>query len=122
MKERRKAPRMDARLSLELRLPGKQVASLGETMNISNNGVYFSTEYFMNEGTKLPIVIHFPAEGDLPATGIKPEGIVVRCIPEEEDPTVDCYEVACFFMEMEEEDQERLDAFIENRLKTSGSH
>ena len=107
MKERRRAPRIEASLKLELRLPGRQVATIGETLNISSNGIYFKTGYFMSEGTKLPIIIHLPASDELEATTVQPEGIVVRCIPEEEDPAVDVYEVACFFMEVEEEDAER---------------
>ncbi len=118
MKERRRAPRIAAQLSLELRLPGRQLASLGETVNISSNGVYFRSEYFMAEGTKLPILIHLPAENGLAEATVQPEGLVVRCTPEQEDPSVGEYEVACFFMEMEEQDENRLTAFLTRKLES----
>lgn len=119
MKERRRAPRIEANLKLELRMPNQETAALGETLNISRNGIYFRTEYYMSEGTKLPISIHLPADPAAPAASVRPEGIVVRCIPEVEDPRVDNYEVACFFMEITKEDQERLDAFLERRFQSS---
>ena len=119
MQERRRAPRIEAHLKLELRLPGRQVATLGETLNISSNGVYFRTEYFMAESTKLPIIIHLPAAAGAAAALLRPEGIVVRCIPEEEDPSVDTYEVACFFLEIAENDQQKLNQFLAERMRAA---
>lgn len=121
MEDRRRATRIVVNLKLELRLPGRQVASIGESLNISSNGVYFRTEYFMAEGTKLPIIIHLPEDKGFEATKVQPEGIVVRCAPEEEDPAVESYEVACFFMEVEEEDQERLNQYLAHRIKIANA-
>jgi hypothetical protein len=112
MKERRKAPRVEAKLKLELRLPGKQTATLGESLNISRNGIYFQTRYFMEEGTKLPIRIELPREGNDPDPVIRPGGVVVRCKPAQEDPAVDRYEIACFFLSINDKDLAKLDDYL----------
>lgn len=112
MQERRRAPRLKVKLTVELRMPGSQVASLGKTLDLSRNGAYFRTEYFMSEGTRLPISLYLPADKGAPAVQINPDGIVVRCVPEEEDPAVKDYEVAVFFMDITEDEQEILNAFL----------
>jgi len=112
VQERRRAPRLKVKLPVDLRMPGRQVARLGDTMDVSRNGAYFSTEYFMGEGTRLPITLHLPADKGIPKAEIHPDGIVVRCNPEEENPAVKVYEVAVFFMDLADEEQELLDAFL----------
>ncbi len=116
MKERRRAPRVPAKLPIELRLPGQKSAFVGETINLSVNGIYFKSEYFMEEGTKLPILLKLPEEGASGACSIAPEGIVVRCLPEEEEPAAKSYEIACFFMSIEELDSENLKTYLTERL------
>jgi hypothetical protein len=116
VKERRRAARVDVKLDLELRLPGMQSATLGETINISSNGIYFTSEYFMDEGTKLPLRVEIPAKGGFPTAAVCPTGIVVRCEPGVEDPDVALYKVACFFMEMDEDDQLALENYIKSHL------
>lgn len=116
MQERRRAPRLRIKLPVSLRMPGSDVARLGETLDISRNGAYFGSEYFMGEGTRLPVTLELPADEAYPACKIHPDGIVVRCQPEVEDPGVREYEVAVFFMDLDEDDQSLLDAFLERRL------
>ena len=116
MQERRRAPRLKVKLSVDLRMPGRQTARLGKTIDISSNGAYFGTEYFMGEGTRLPITIQLPADKGIPAANLHPDGIVVRCRPEQEDPEVKEYEVAVFFLNLADEEQELLAGFLERKL------
>lgn len=116
MEERRRAPRLKVKLSIALRLPGGEEAVLGETLDLSRNGAYFSSEYFMAEGTRLPVTLGLPADEAHPAATIHPDGIVVRCQPEVEDPAVRSYEVAVFFMDLDKDEQLLLDGFLERRL------
>ena len=118
VKERRSAVRVDIELDLELRLPGRENAALGKSMNFSHSGIYFRTEYFMEEGTKLPLSVHLPAAGpDLEDWTFRTDAIVVRCQPPEENPLQKEYRVACFFYDIEEEDRERLEDFVRASLK-----
>jgi hypothetical protein len=97
-------------------MPGRQTARLGKTIDLSKNGAYFTTEYFMGEGTRLPITIKLPADKGIPSAEVHPDGIVVRCHPEQEDLSVKEYEVAVFFMDLVEEEQELLNGFLERKL------
>lgn len=116
VQERRRAPRLKIKLNVDLRMPGRQVARLGDSIDISRNGAYLCTEYFMAEGTRLPVTVHLPEDKGSPSSEIHPDGIVVRCVPEVEDPAVKEYEVAIFFMDVDEDEQELLNAFLERRL------
>ncbi|MCP4548351.1 MAG: PilZ domain-containing protein [bacterium] len=120
MKERRRAERVDASLKLELRLPGMPNAFLGESINISCNGIYFQTEYFMEEGTRLPMHIILGGEKNIEVATICPDGVVVRCTPEEDDPACKEYHVACFFMEISDDDQATLDTYIASKQPSGG--
>lgn len=116
MEERRRAPRLKVKLSIALRLPDGETAALGETLDLSRNGAYFTSEYFMAEGTRLPVTLELPADEAYPSAAIHPDGIVVRCQPEAEDPAVRSYEVAVFFMDLAKDEQLLLDGFLERRL------
>ncbi len=113
MKERRGAARLEIRADLELDLPGREHPTLGTTLNISHSGVYFETSYFMEEGTKLPMIIRLPVTGDEEEVWpFTQEGIVVRCQPPEEDPKRETYRVACFFYNIDEDSRRRLEAYV----------
>ena len=120
MKERRAAIRIDIELDLELRLPGRDSALIGKSMNLSHSGVYFLTEYFMEEGTKLPLSILLTAEGEGGEDWtFRTDAIVVRCLPPVEQPGTKSYKVACFFYDIDEEDRDRLDQYVRYHLTKS---
>ena len=121
MKERRREPRVPIELELELRLPGQKTAPLGKSVNLSSNGLYFVSEYFMEESTRLPILIKLPEMGACEATTIRPEGIVVRCRPDREDPAAKSYEIACYFMSLDDEERENLTAYLAARLQSQNA-
>ena len=117
MKERRGAARLEIRADLELDLPGQEHPTLGTTLNISHSGVYFETSYFMEEGTKLPLIIQLPAGGDEDDDiwAFTQDGIVVRCQPPVEDPKCEAYRVACFFYDIDEDSRRRLEDYVQRR-------
>ncbi len=119
MKERRGADRLDIKAEVELDLPGREHPLLGTTLNISHSGVYFETGYFMEEGTKLPMIVRLPSgEGDDDVWPFSQEGIVVRCEPPEETPEQESYRVACFFYDIDESSRDRLDAYVQANLNS----
>ncbi len=110
-KERRKAQRVEARLSMEVSLEtagvgGKEV----ETLNVSTNGAYFVLDHFLEPLTKIEVTIVVP--GEKTPHSVTCQGIVVRTEPEEPSPDVDSYNVACFFTHIPEKELEILEFYI----------
>ena len=116
MKERRGAARLDISTDVELDLPGREHPLLGMTINISHSGVYFETSYFMDEGTKLPMIIRLPLDDSGDVWPFTQEGIVVRCEPPVEEPAQESYKVACFFFDIDEENRAKMDAYVHERI------
>ncbi|MBC8367265.1 PilZ domain-containing protein [bacterium] len=116
MKERRGAARLDISTDVELDLPGREHPLLGMTINISHSGVYFETSYFMDEGTKLPMIIRLPLDDSGDVWPFTQEGIVVRCEPPMEEPSQESYKVACFFFDIDEENRDKMDAYVHERI------
>jgi len=117
--ERRGARRVDARLSVQVALPGADGASslaTLETINISTSGLYFRSERFLEPLTKLALELELevPVDGDAPTkTRLFPcEGMVVRSTPEVEDPACADYEIAVFFTHVDDDSTAALEEHI----------
>ncbi len=115
--ERRKAQRVDARLSIEVRLPrpdGSLAQTSLETINISTSGVYFQADHFIEPMTKLDMLFQLPVPGTDGArsAAVRCEGIVVRTVPERPGPDGTRYEVAVFFTHFEPEGLHHLEEHI----------
>jgi hypothetical protein len=115
MLERRKSARIPAKLAMEIKIGGKNSAS-AQTINVSANGVYFSSPTFIPVLTKLEVNLSIPFSGDGESTKsmrlICCEGIVVRTEPEEELPQASRYEIACYFTSIAAKDKDYLDSYI----------
>lgn len=125
--ERRKAARASAKLAMEIRVSG-QDCGRAETINVSANGVYFSSKAYIAPLTRLEIVLVLPEEPDgaqsmksgKRATAVKREvtceGVVVRTVqgPGTEDGSD--YQVACYFTSISRADREHLESYILNQL------
>lgn len=107
--ERRAATRVNARLAMEITVGDDSART--ESLNVSANGVYFASSTFIPLLTRLRITLELPNE-----TGGKSrvacDGVVVRTEPESERAGVAEYQVACYFTEIAEHDQARLEAYI----------
>ncbi|UCG51393.1 MAG: PilZ domain-containing protein [Candidatus Latescibacterota bacterium] len=117
-KERRKAVRAPATLAMEIKLSGKDCGRL-ETINVSANGVYFSSPEFIAPLTRLEITLVLPENTETPAAAkreVACEGVVVRTEPEREETDRDRYDVACYFTSITESDREHLESYILSQL------
>jgi hypothetical protein len=111
--ERRVAIRIPAQLAMEIRINDVDIARV-ESLNVSANGVYFSSGTYIPVLTKLDITLDLPGS---PATETQGDtvvcsGVVVRSEPEEETPGTTDYQVACYFTSIDESDKETLECYI----------
>jgi PilZ domain-containing protein len=107
--ERRGSTRVPARLSMEIILGGDRAQA--ESLNVSANGVYFSSRAFIPLLTRLRVTLELP--GDAGATSrVSCDGVVVRTEPENETPSAREYQVACYFTAISESDRTRLESYI----------
>jgi hypothetical protein len=79
-----------------------------ETINVSASGVYFTTPTYIEPLTKLRVTLDL-VSGQA-GGAVACDGVVVRVEPEEPDPSVDEYQVACYFTEVS--NREALEAYV----------
>lgn len=117
-KERRGAQRVEA--SLAITVSGGPEEAKGETLNISTNGVYFQSPYYIEPLTKVQLELMIPVRsGDgEKESPVACDGIVVRIEPEREDPSVSTYNVAVFFSYLPDTSQKKLEKYITQRLSS----
>ena len=116
--ERRRAIRAPARLAMEIKLSGSDYARV-ESINVSANGVYFSSKRHIPLLTKLGITLMLPETTEGAPAGtheVYCEGVVVRVDPEEPKKSPQDYEIACFFTSISEPDKGHLDTYILHQL------
>ena len=117
VKDRRRGLRVEARLQIELRLESGAASESSSTLNISSNGVYFTSRRFVAPLTKLGLRLLLPGETPgAPEQAVDCQGVVVRCVPEEPQETVNRYEVACYFTDTSEEFKDRISAYVQKHL------
>jgi len=111
--ERRGAVRIPAKLAMEVRI-GEVGAAQVESINVSANGVYFSSSKFIPVLTRLDITLDLPGAKGAKGRGqsVVCSGVVVRTEPETESPGVSSYEVACYFTSIDNSDKDTLEAYI----------
>lgn len=115
MLERRRSVRIPAKLAMEIKISGKESAP-AESINVSANGVYFSSPKFIPVLTKLEVNLSLPST---PEDGTEKTsrlitclGIVVRTEPEQETPGSASYEITCYFTSINAKDKDFLDSYI----------
>ncbi len=116
--ERRRAIRAPARLAMEIKLSGSDHARV-ESINVSANGVYFTSTRHIPTLTKLGITLMLPETTDGSTAGtheVYCEGVVVRVDPETPTESQQQYEIACFFTLISEKDKGHLDNYILHQL------
>jgi hypothetical protein len=103
---------------MEIKLSGKDCAHV-ETINVSANGVYFSSRGYIPPLTRVEIVLLLPDAGggrSAPAREVTCEGVVVRTDPETPRDDVSAYEIACFFTSIAPADRSHLESYILSQL------
>lgn len=102
---------------MEVKLSGGGSAQ-AETINVSANGVYFTSSVHIAPLTRLAITLSLPDTGD-PAGAAREvacQGVVVRTEPEEPESGRSDYQIACYFTSISEKDREELEAYILGQL------
>ena len=117
MRERRKAPRVDERLSLSL--TGLETAFLVETRNISATGAYCTLDRFIAPMTKLQLDCEL--SNGAQRTRIRCSGVVVRVDPGVAEATRAQYHMAIFFTDLSERDRKVLSQFVTARIAQPSS-
>ena len=111
--ERRRAPRADARLRVDLGAAADGDALTVETLNVGAGGVYVQVPRFIEPLTKLSLSMIIPAPTpDEEPVRVDTEAIAVRTLPEAEDPAVEYYEVACAFLNLPDEFRDAINRYI----------
>ncbi len=103
---------------MEVKLGGKDFGRL-ETINVSANGVYFTSPSYIAPLTRLEIVLVLPDTiGKRSGTKreVVCEGIVVRTEPEAPPHNHAHYDIACFFTAISETDRAHLESYILSQL------
>jgi hypothetical protein len=103
---------------MEIKLGGGDHAR-AESINVSANGVYFSSKSHIPALTRLQITLLLPESGDDANSALREvtcDGVVVRTDPEDARPDQDRYEVACYFTSISAKDKDHLEAYILNQL------
>ena len=111
--DRRKAVRIPAKLAMEIRISDVDTAKV-ESINVSANGVYFTSDKYIPELTRLDITLDLPTAKNEKAHGksVVCSGVVVRTEPPDEQPGVEGYEIACYFTSIDPDDKETLESYI----------
>jgi len=113
--ERRKFPRFNVRVSLNLSFPGaKTEETLDATsINVSMNGVYCKVNRYLPLFDKILITLVISEKADNPYKLVSQcEGIVVRTEPENEEPGLTEYNVALYFQNLSQEERDILHKLI----------
>lgn len=119
LSERRKAPRIDARLALQVERRvrgGAERPVTTESLNLSSSGLYCHVRSHVAPLTKVGLTLLLPSFGrqGKKTQVINCEAIVVRCDSvsgEEAD-----YELACSFTDVKKEDRQLIEEYIGWRL------
>lgn len=126
IQERRTAPRVGARLPLQLTESESRQVVTTESVDLSRNGIACRTADFVAPLSRVALTIILPPFGTLSRSprSLRAEGVVVRCEPvpgpvpgtESQPPE---YEMACCFTALESDARNLLDAFVAWRLLRS---
>jgi hypothetical protein len=99
---------------MQVKLEGVDLAH-AESINVSANGVYFSSTSHIPLLTRLRITLLLPDASGNPKPADRKvvcDGVVVRTEPDAPRPGQEYYDVACYFTSISPRDQELLEAYI----------
>jgi hypothetical protein len=114
--ERRRAVRAPAKLAMQVKLEGIDLAH-AETVNVSANGVYFSSKSHIPTLTRLRITLLLPSDNPKsPDRKVVCDGVVVRTEPDKPRSNQESYDIACYFTSISPRDQDLLEAYILRQL------
>ena len=118
VKERRRSGRVESKIPISVSGHGSK--PLGMTINISMDGVYFTSAVFIEplEKVKMGLILpHSKGKNDYDNAGeAEFDGVVVRTEPEEESPDCNEYKIAVFITYLSKRSRKILSTYISNLL------
>src|SRR5512132_2289249 len=113
-RERRKSPRIAAKLAMQVSGGDESSVLTTESINLSASGIQFQSRSFLSPLTKVSLTILLPPFGRRLRREriVKCDGIVVRCEEAEQAKRRPRYELACCFLEVPEEERELLEQYV----------
>ena len=117
-KERRKSPRINVRLALQVERtirPSTERPMTTESINISSGGIHCRVRMELDEATKVGLTLLLPSFGrrGKKTQVISCSGVVVRS---EEQAGEEEFELACAFTDIKKEDKLLIEEYIGWRL------
>lgn len=117
--ERRRNPRIDARLALQVERKvrgGSERPVTTESLNLSSGGLYCHVRSHVEPLTKVGLTLLLPSFGrqGKKTQVINCEGIVIRCDSVADDNLE--FEMACCFTDVRKEDRQLIEEYIGWRL------
>lgn len=118
VKERRKAPRIDTRLALQVERAARSATErpmTTESINLSSGGIRAAVRSYVEPLTKVGLTLLLPSFGPRgrKTQVISCNGVVVRC--QQPTPGED-YDLACAFTDVKKEDKVLIEEYIGWRL------
>lgn len=112
-RERRKAPRISAKLAMQV-TEGDESVLTTESINLSSSGIQFLSRAFLSPLTKVSLTILLAPFGRRLRRErmLKCEGIIVRCEEAVRARREPRYELACYFTDMPDEDRDLLEQYV----------
>jgi len=114
-KERRKAPRVIAKLAMQIAGIGEDASVLTtESINLSAGGLQFQSKVGLEPLTRVALTLLLPPFGRRLRRGrvVQCGGVIVRSAEIEMPRQKRKFELACCFTDMSEEDQELVEQYV----------
>ncbi|MGE5175251.1 MAG: PilZ domain-containing protein [Hyphomicrobiales bacterium] len=113
-RERRKAPRISAKLAMQVTGADDASVLTTETINLSSSGIQFLSRAFLSPLTKVSLTILLAPFGRKLRRErmLRCEGVIVRCEEAERARREPRYEIACYFTDMPGDDRDLLEQYV----------
>ena len=112
--ERRKSPRIPAKLAMQV--AGQDDASVltTESINLSSTGIQFGSRVFLSPLTKVALTLLLPPFGSRLRRErmLQCEGVIVRCEERTGSGQKLRYELACYFTDLAEGDRDLIEQYV----------
>ncbi len=113
--ERRKFPRFNILVPLNLSIPGAETGDVisATSINISMNGIYCRVDRYIPTFEKVLIMFVISQKGERSYNLVlQCEGVIVRVEPENEEPGLVEYNIAVYFHDLSQAERIKLRALI----------
>lgn len=113
-RERRQAPRISAKLAMQVAGTDEASVVTTESINLSASGIQFGSRQFLSPLTKVALTLILPAFGRRLRRErmLQVQGVIVRCEERTGLRQQTRYELACYFTDLAEGDRELIEQYV----------